>query len=84
MRVCVRACVRGPLAAGVKKRRHVRDKGGNMQAGLTCGSEGAWVGGVMAGGWGGWQWVLEMDGGGGGGGGGGGAGGAGGSGNGWT
>ena len=55
-----------------------------MQAGLTCGSEGAWVGGVMAGGWGGWQWVLEMDGGGGGGGGGGGAGGAGGSGNGWT
>ena len=36
-----------------------------MQAGLVCGSEGAWVGGVMAGGWGGWQWVAEMDGGGG-------------------
>ena len=53
-----------------------------MQAGLVCGSEGAWVGGVMAGECGGWQWVAEMDGrgGGGGGGGGGGAGGAGGSG----
>ena len=33
-----------------------------MQAGLVCGSEGAWVGGVMAGGCGEWQWVADMDG----------------------